>query len=172
MEWLGLNLPTLRSKDYFDRKNSQMGSTAHISSFRGSGFGLKSPKSVDISRAEIQNFINNTRGSPKKYLDLQSQIEQVRIAEELRNAAKGHQLAKECNDRLRRRKQEEAKEKRDFLDSVAINSDSMLHATRTLRFCQPNWDENPNNYQILSRMNQKMISRFNDICKYGVKQTL
>jgi hypothetical protein len=35
-----------------------------------------------------------------------------------------------------------------FLESLALNSDSMIQATRTNDLCRPKWDEDDKNYII------------------------
>ena len=77
-------------------------------------------------------------------------------------------MALQCRQNLNNRKAKEMKERSQFLESMALNSESMIAATRTTKLCAHNWDEDVNNYMIQSKLTDKMVLRLRDISKYGV----
>ena len=84
------------------------------------------------------------------------------------SALDGVQLQRKCQRNLQKRRNTEIKERDDFLEFLAWNSQDKLAATRTTRLCKPKWDEDQKNYYIQSAMTEKMAHRLDVILKYGV----
>ena len=60
----------------------------------------------------------------------------------------GIKLAAQCRNNLTQRRLNSERERDMFLESLALNSDSMIQATRTNDLCRPKWDEGDKNYII------------------------
>jgi hypothetical protein len=72
----------------------------------------------------------------------------MRRAQEDNQAEIGQKLAQKCRQNITDRRINKTKATSIFLESLALNSTSMISANRTTKLVEPKWDEDEKNYMI------------------------
>ena len=84
------------------------------------------------------------------------------------NATVAYFASKRARENLLKKKRDEQAAQEKFLNELAVNSKSCFEASNTARLVSENWDDDKQNYDILTKLNAKKKRRIDDILRYGV----